>query len=170
MFSLIWQRHRLFAFSHLAQAMWVALSDPSITGHYLQFLASLSIHPFCLEIFPAAHLLRVTAEPRLRNASRTAQNNPQFKAMVPILQISNVTKKLEFPELFLLKLQIHMIDVATFFTRSVKPGWFHWCRHSCQFLVQQWSHLQAEWEPVCRVVICSPDTRTATAAPRSILI
>lgn len=48
-------------------------SDPPITGNYLQFLASLCIHPFSLEIFPEAHLLHGTAEPRLRDANRTAQ-------------------------------------------------------------------------------------------------
>lgn len=152
--------------------MWGTPSALPITGHYLQFLASLSTHPFSLEIFPAVHLPHVTAEPRLRDVNRTAWNKCSVWG-----NGSHITNRLCQEEawvsgkLSLLKFKIRMIDVGTFFTRSMKPGWFHWCRHSCQFLGQWWSHLlQAEWEPVCGVVICSPDTRTATAAPRSILI
>lgn len=78
--------------------MQVTPSDLPITRHYFQFLASLSIHHFSLEIFPAEYLPHVAAEQRLRDSDRTAQNNLQFEVMVPILQISHVTKKLEFLE------------------------------------------------------------------------
>ena len=78
--------------------MWVISLALHITAHYLQLLASLSVHPFSLKIFPAAQLARVTAEPRLRDTSSRAWNNPQFEVMLPTMQISYVSKRFEFLE------------------------------------------------------------------------
>lgn len=69
-----------------------------IPVHYLQLLVSLSFHSFSLEIFPAAQLFHVTAEARLRHTGRIALNSSQFDVMLPTLQISYVSKKIEVLE------------------------------------------------------------------------
>lgn len=151
------------------------MSDSSSFPYHcaLFTVVSITILPF----FQPGNLSGSTTTPCACRTKAEEHQQDSMKQCSVWGNVSHITNQLcqeqawVFGKLSLLKFQIYMIDVGPFFARSMKPGCFHRCRGSCQFLGQWWSHLhQAEWEPLCGVVICSADTHAATAALRSILI